>query len=215
MARTYDADLDTEGRGSWLRYGTVIVVGIAIGGLVWHFVSDKEGMRREAPRVTTLVAVLPPPPPPPPPQARPPEEKPIEQPKPVETPHEDAPKPMTMNADAQAGTDAFNIGAGDGSGNLGSGMGFGDATYSRYMQSALQEAIERDERVSRVNFTAELIVWVDERGRLTKARIIKTAGDPKIDQALIDNSIGLILEQSPPSTLRFPQRVRMSGRRAG
>jgi TonB family protein len=217
MARKRDRDeFETEGRGSWMRNGTVLVVGLAIGAVIWWQVNDQAGVRREAPRMMTVsLTPPPPPPPPPPPKERPPEQKPIERPKPVETPQPDAPKPLTIAGDAQAGTDAFNIGAGDGSGSLGNGTGFGEATYTRYMQSALQDAIERDDRVSQLVFTAELLVWIDEHGRLSRARVLRSAGNPVIDQALVAASEGLVLEQSPPSTLRFPQRVRMSGRKTG
>ncbi len=217
MSDTYE---EFEERGWLSRLRAVSVPGalvLAVAGAILYFLHDTSGVKREAPPLPTLVATLPPPPPPPPPQKQPEvekkveeEQKPTEQPKQVE-----APRPITINGPAQAGTDAFGVGAGSGGGEVGSGGGFGDATYSRYMGSALQQAIQNDERVNRLVFSADVAIWVNESGRITRAEILQSSGDAKVDQDLVATLEAMpALDEPPPSTLEFPQRITVRGRRA-
>jgi TonB family protein len=189
---------------------------LAIAGVAFYFFHDTAGIRREAPPLPTLIATLPPPPPPPP--QKPPEvqkkieevQKPVEQPKAADN----SPKPVTINGPAQAGNDAFNVGAGSGGGEVGSGGGFGEANYTRYLGSALQQTIQNDDRVNHLVFTADMAVWVDPNGHVARASILKTSGDPKIDQVLVDALETMhALDEPPPSSLPFPQRIRIEGRR--
>lgn len=214
----FDDDDRRERRAQWVRTAVPIVAFGLIVFLGWFFLHGATGVRREAPRVQTIIATLPPPPPPPP-KEKPPEEpqKKIEEvPKPNEAKPLDAPKPMTINGPAQAGNDAFNIGAGDGGGSVVGGTGFGDAAYTRYMGSALQQAIQQDDSVNRLVFTAEVAVWIDGSGHLTQARILKSSGDDKTDSALIAALQSMpALDQAPPSSVQFPQRVAIRGRRMG
>jgi TonB family protein len=193
------------------------VILLVIAGAVLYFLHDTAGIRREAPPLPTLIATLPPPPPPPPPKQQPePEKKVEEQQKPVEQPKaaDNSPRPVTINGPAQAGGDAFNVGAGSGGGDVGSGSGIGEASYTRYLGTALQQTIQNDDRVNHLVFNADLAVWVDPDGRVTRARILKTTGDPAIDQDLVAALQQMpALDEPPPSTLQFPQRVRVEGRR--
>ena len=137
-------------------------------------------------------------------------QKPVEQPKAADN----SPKPVTINGPAQAGTDAFNVGAGSGGGDVGSGGGFGEANYTRYLGAALQQTIQNDDRVNHLVFSADMAVWVDPNGHVARASILKTSGDPKIDQVLVDALQTMrALDEPPPSTLPFPQHVRIEGRR--
>jgi periplasmic protein TonB len=209
----YREDWSTRWRGLAIP---VAILAIVVSG-IFYFLHDTAGIRREAPPIPVLTML---PPPPPPPQKPPEPEKKIEEAqKPVDQPKQqpmDAPKPMTMNAPAQAGTDAFNVGAGSGDGSVGSGGGggFGEANYSRYLGSVLQQAIQNDDRVNRQVFTADMAVWVDADGRVTRAKVLKTSGDPKLDMDLVAALEALpTLDETPPSTLSFPQHIRIDGRR--
>src|SRR5580704_10159502 len=164
--------------------GAILLV---IAGAILYFLHDTAGIRREAPPLPTLIATLPPPPPPPPQKPPEPEKKLEEIQKPVDQPKavDNAPKPVTINGPAQAGSDAFNVGAGSGGGEVGSGGGFGEANYARYLGSALQQTIQNDDRVNHLVFSADMAVWVDPNGRVARAAILKTSGDPKIDQVLV------------------------------
>lgn len=214
--------VDEEFEESWASRNRSALLPVAIlllvGGVILYFLHDTAGIRREAPPLPTLIATLPPPPPPPPP--KPPEvEKKIEQiQKPVEAQPRlnDAPKPVTINGPPQAGTDAFNVGAGSGDGNVGYGNGFGEGNYSRFISSTIQQAVQNDDRTSSFVGTAEIDVWIDSDGRVTRAAIAKSSGDAKTDQDLVAVLEGIPrLDEPPPTSLRFPQRIRIGGRRRG
>jgi len=213
-----DMDEGSGGPGRWLRIAIPLALFVVLAAGVWYLLNNPTGVRREAPRLQTILATLPPPPPPPP-KERPPEpEKKLEEiPKPSETPKQlDAPKPMTINGPAQAGNDAFNIGAGDGTGMVASTNGFGDASYSRYLGSTIQQMIQQDDHVNRLVFSIEVAIWVDGSGHLKQARILRSSGDDKTDDAVLAALQGMpSLDQAPPSSLQFPQRVAIRGKRVG
>jgi outer membrane biosynthesis protein TonB len=204
-----------------------VIALLLLGALIWHFAGSTVGVRREAPRVATITPL---PPPPPPPKEKPPEPKKVEEDiKPVDKPQDipqkplDAPKPsndvaknVTMNADAQVGSDAFNIGAGDGGGMVGSGGGTGTGTgsYDQYLGYAIQQAVQRDDRVNRLVFDVRADVWLDAEGRLSRAELVGSTGNPKTDEALIDALRSMPrIETAPPSSLHFPLRVAIRGKR--
>jgi protein TonB len=213
-------DFAEEYQESWTsRLRTLAVPGgilLLVAGTIFYFLHDTAGIRREAPPLPTLIATLPPPPPPPPPKQVEQEKKIEEQQKPIEQPKmaNSSPKTITEAGPAQAGSDAFGIQAGSGDGDVGSGGGFGEANYQRYLGSALQQSIQNDDRVNHLVFTADMAVWVDPNGHVTHAAILKTSGDAKIDQDLVAVLQDMpALDEPPPSTLQFPQRVRVEGKR--
>lgn len=199
------------------------LVGALLLGGVWKLATDKSGVKREAPRIQTITAL---PPPPPPPPIKPPPPKLQEQikqdvPKPNEPPKpaDDAPKPITMNADAQAGTDAFGIQAGEGGGMLGGGSGTGleQASYASYLKSALQQALQGDSRVNRLVFNLEVDVWIDPQGHLTRVALASgsESGDDSVAAVIEAMRQARLLDTPPPASLQFPQRISVRGRRGG
>lgn len=236
METTYNGGSPGRGPGRFIKPVVIVLVIAGLAALVRHFANDTEGVRRvTAPQVTTVIP-LPPPPPPPPPKQKPPPEKvneevktpvdrPTVAPKAAETPKpsDNQPKQMTMNAPAQAGTDSFNIGAGDGSGMVGSGGGgggrFGNASYSQYMVYVLQRAIEQDKGVQDAGgaqFAGNLNLWMDATGHITKVTIAQSTGDPRIDAAVVAavESLGKVDEAPPPATA-YPVLVKLQGRKPG
>ncbi|WP_144152914.1 energy transducer TonB [Paraburkholderia sp. BCC1885] len=237
MEMTYDnghGDDPQHGWRRWIRPAIAVLVLLGVAAAIWHFASDTAGVKRvEAPQVTTVIP-LPPPPPPPPPQQKPPPEKiqeqvktPVEKPtvapKPSETPKpsDNQPKQMTMNAPAQAGTDSFNIGAGDGGGMVGSGGGgqFGNSTYRQYMAYLLQQTVEHDKRVQDAggaHFTGSLNLWMEPSGRITRVTVAQSTGDEKLDAAVVSavEALGKVDEPPPPSA-SYPVLVRLEGRHPG
>ncbi|WP_448097946.1 ferric siderophore transporter TonB [Luteibacter yeojuensis] len=215
-------------RRRWIGPTAGVVAILLLGALVWHFASSSVGVRREAPRIATITPL---PPPPPPPKEKPPEPKKVEDEmkpvddKPQDQPEKpvDAPKPsndvaknVTINGDAQAGTDAFNIGAGDGGGMVGSGGGTGTGTgsYDQYLGYAIQQAVQRDERVNRLVFDVRADIWLDVGGRLTRAELVGSSGNTKTDEALLDALRAMPrVDVAPPSSLHFPLRVAIRGKR--
>ncbi|MDS0859792.1 energy transducer TonB [Burkholderia pseudomultivorans] len=227
---TYNGGSPDKGPGRYVKPVVIALVVAAIAALIWHFAGDTAGVKRtSAPQVTTVIPLPPPPPPPkqkPPPEkvkeeVKTPVDKPTVAPKPSEAPKpsDNQPKQMTMNAPAQAGTDSFNIGAGDGSGMVGSGGGgrFGNASYAQYMVYVLQRAIEQDKGVQEAGgarFAGSLNLWMDPSGRITKVTIAQSTGDAKIDAAVVAavESLGRVDEAPPPATA-YPVLVRLQGRK--
>ncbi|HEY1710351.1 MAG TPA: energy transducer TonB [Rhizomicrobium sp.] len=214
-----NADFDDYEDGGvarrWMHVAVPSFVLLLIAGMIWYLMHSTTGTRREAPPLQTILTTLPPPPPPPPPKPEKvePEKKVEETPKPNEVKTPDAPKPMTINGPAQAGNDAFNIGAGDGSGSVGSSSGLGDESYSRYMGSSIQQMIQQDDSVNRLVFSTEVAVWIDANGHLTQAKIVRSSGDDKTDEAVLAALKTMPSLEQPPSTLQFPQRIAIRGRR--
>jgi hypothetical protein len=202
-------ELDDERGGGLSGIARIAVPILVIGALaagIYYLLNGTGSARREAPPLPTLQATLPPPPPPPPKEKPPePEKKVVEQQK-TETPQPkqmDAPKPMTINGPAQAGTDAFNLGAGDGSGMAAAGGGFGAESYSRYLTSILQNAIEQDDRLNHLAFNAQVAAWVDENRRL-HVRLLQSSGDPKVDDNIMAAAQQIpALDEEPPGALQF------------
>ncbi len=234
MEMSYSNGEEPKGARRWLK---PVVAGLLVLGavaLIWHYASQTAGVRRaEAPQVTTVIP-LPPPPPPPPPKVKPPPEKvteevktpvekPVATPKPAETPKpsDDQPKQMTMNAPAQAGTDNFNIGAGDGGGMAGSGGAgrFGNTSYRQYVGATLQQAIERDKGVQEAGgarFTGTLSLWMEPSGRIEKVTIAQSTGDAKLDAAVLNAVYALgRLDEPPPPNATYPVSVHLQGRQSG
>lgn len=221
-----------EGTRRWpvwapLAIGLAAVL-VILGLLVWYLLfKDTASTRR--PVADTPMLMLPPPPPPPPPEPEPepepeiepeevmPEPEPLDEPKPSEeeAPTPDTADPVTMDADAQAGTDNFGIQKGSGGGKSGvGGGGAGNASYGRYLGYVLQQAISKDERVRRLAFQMQVDVWLDSKGQLTRVELIRGSGNQEADKAVIETlrAFGRV-DELPPSSLTFPARVLVQGRR--
>ncbi|QWA10734.1 TonB family protein [Sodalis ligni] len=223
-----------NGRQRATRVAAWALAVAAAGGLawlVWQWAHDMSGVTRQVPKIPMIIPLPPPPPPPPPPKEKPPEPekqvepkpepelKPTEQPKPQQkapTPADDLAKPMQMNSDAQAGNDAFNIGAGSGGGMSGSGGGggLGNATYGQYLSQAFQRALSLDESIRLLSYRMEVNVWLNEAGQVTRAELVKSSGDGDTDAKVIAALRRVAaLEYKPPKSLSLPVRMSLQGRR--
>lgn len=183
----------------------------------------------------TVVDMLPPPPPPPPPPPQQPQEKPPEpadQPAPVPdlapAPDKPTPAPLQIDGPAQAGTDAYGVGAGSG-GGMGSPGGTGtcigpncgggggpvgiDRFWGRNLANALERHIQSNKSVNVDSFVSEYDVWVNSAGALTQARLVKGSGNSRLDQTvlgLLQTATGL---RPPPASIRMPQRIKVGRKR--
>jgi len=235
MEMTYDnghGDDPEQGMRRFVRPAIIVLAGLGAAALIWHFANDMAGIKRT--EVSPVTTIIPLPPPPPPPKVKPPPEKiqedvktPVDKPsvapKPAEAPKpsDNQPKQMTMNAPAQAGSDNFNLAAGDGRGMAGSGgVGrFGNASYAQYMVYTLQQAIEKDKRVQDaggVRFSGSLNLWMEASGRISKVTIAQSTGDSKLDEAVLGavETLGKVDEAPPPATV-YPVLVKLQGRQPG
>lgn len=235
MADEPDDDYEREERRDRMRrmgaQGGIATLVLALGIGGWIALNQPNDPTKRDASSSTIIPVEPPPPPPPPPEEPEPEEPEPEEQEVVEPedappePQAEAPPGPTIDGPAQAGGDGFGVRAGaaqrgpivggGGPARTAPGGAFAESGYNRLLQGVLQRAVQADERVNRRVFTAEVAVWIDPRGRITQASLLRTSGDDRVDQALVDRFQRLpLLETPPPASLRFPQRIQVRGRRA-
>jgi TonB family protein len=214
-----------------LLWSVGLLAGAGLAWLLWTWANDMSGIRREAPKIP---AIIPLPPPPPPPPEKPPEpEKPVEEkivepeptPEPEEvkpeeeappSPAEDLADPMQMNSDAQAGSDAFNIGAGKGGGMAGTGGGrLGNGTYSQFLAYSFQRLLRESPELRNLAFRLEADVWLDQAGRVTRVELGRSSGDAELDAKVLATLRASPHLERPPASLQVPVRIRLQGRRPG
>ena len=222
----------TRASALWRRWSAVAIGLAALAAvvtLVWHLLADVAGTKREVSSPPMLM--LPPPPPPPPepeklPEPTPdkikpevaPEPKPSEQ---MESPKDDSPPspakdlgdPVTIDGAGQAGNDAFGIQAGRGGGTTGGGGGMG-GSYGRYFGTSIQQAFARDPRTRQLAFDdIRLDVTLDSDGRVSKAVLLQSTGNTKIDEAILTMVREYKADERPPAAQRYPIHLSIRGRR--
>jgi outer membrane biosynthesis protein TonB len=213
--------------GGWVMGVIVALVGLAV---LWFLLAGTASTKREV--AATAMVMLPPPPPPPPEPEKQPEPEPEKvEPKitevestPVESmdkpmddaapsPSQDMGDPMTMNADAQAGTDGIAVGTGGGM--TGGGGGLGAGSYQRYISAKLQQALTRDPRTRNLVFSdLRVDLWMAADGRVTKVQLAQGSSNDKTDELVLAMLREIqAVDERPPASMRFPMRVSMNGRR--
>ncbi|MEI2415516.1 energy transducer TonB [Orrella sp. JC864] len=209
---------------------------LAVAGyFLWQWANDMAGVKRDAPQVAAIIPLPPPPPPPPepekPPEPEPPKEEevvepePEPEPTPVEepTPQDEAPpspaddlaNPMQIDGEAQAGTDAFNIGAGSGGGMAGSGGGrVGNATYGQYMSYVLGKILRENEETRNLAFRMQVRIWLTTSGQISRVELERSSGDPEVDAKVIAALRAVpAVDERPPASVAMPIRASLTGRR--
>lgn len=147
----------------------------------------------------------------------------MEAPKTADQPKADnQPKQLTIAGPAQAGGDAFGIksGAGGGSsvvggaGDGGGGGGFEEAAYGRFLSSEIQQAVQSNPHIDRSFSTADVAVWINPSGQVTRVKIRHSTGDGKIDAELVATLERMPpLSDPPPAAFKFPREVKVRGAR--
>jgi outer membrane biosynthesis protein TonB len=174
----------------------------------------------------TMVKILtaPPPPPPPPPPPKMVEEKMVEQ-MPVDSneskPDDSPPAPsadLGTSITGAGGPDAFGLSGNRGGGSVGVGGNRGSGSrygwYAAQVQSTIADALRKNPRTREANFRIEVRVWPDLTGRITRATLAGTSGDPAVDAAIkADVLTGLQLKEPPPAGLPLPIVMRLTARR--
>lgn len=179
-------------------------------------------------KALSIVSVrLPPPPPTPPPAAAPTpppqeikEEKMVAQErveeneeKPDDKPPEAA--PVTTGI-AGNGSDAFGLKAGNGSGNY-FGNGKKQRTpygwYATQVQGTIADTLRKTPGARNAQFSVKVRIWSDVAGRVTRAKLANSAGDPKLDAAIQQALGGIQLKEPPPAGMPMPIVLRISGQR--
>ncbi|HCB1212043.1 TPA: TonB family protein [Klebsiella pneumoniae] len=121
---------------------------------------------------------------------------------------------MQMDADAQAGGDAFNIGAGSSGGMAGSGAGrIGNATYGQYLGYALQKVLRETDATRNLAYRMNVDLWIDRDGRVRRVEMTRSSGDPEIDEKVLAVLRAATFDQRPTPTTTMPAKVALTSRR--
>lgn len=88
-----------------------------------------------------------------------------------------------------------------------------DRLWGRNIANALETHVENSKKVNVDAFVSEYDVWVSTSGVLTRAKIVRSSGNAKLDQtvlALLLTARGL---KPRPESLPSPQRVKVGRKR--
>lgn len=222
------------------RYRVVLILGVLalVGGIVFLNMGKQDAPKKKKASVS-MVNIMPPPPPPPPPTpppTPPPQEEPPppdapdqpefqeekqpdttakEEPK-AETPEEAAPLGSNIQGD---GKDGFGL-KGQGGGRIGgrgNGSGGGGTKWGWYagqVQSRVVEALGKHRRTRSSSLSVKVRIWADATGRITRASLSGSTGDPAVDKAIETEILtGLQLEEPPPDDMPMPIVMRITAKR--
>ncbi len=155
---------------------------------------------------------MPPPPPPPPPKITPPEQKMVEQPK-VSKPEpkpeakvDKPPGPPGPKASGPPSDDGIGgAGGGGGNGGIGGGGGSKYGWYASQVQARIADALRQNSKTRDVTLRIKVRIWSDASGRITRAELSGSSGDPNVDKAIKSEVLtGLQLQEPPPSDMPMP-----------
>jgi len=200
------------------RIGIIVVALVITGIVVVAKLASSGGSSRH--ETLTLVSIAPPPPPPPvltPPPAPPQEQQKIEEPMikeeaPKEAPPKDEP-PLGTGIKGPGG-DNFGLGGGAGNGRIGGG---GDGSkwgwYASLVQSRIQQALQQHRKTRTASINVNVRVWPDQSGRISRAQLASSTGDPSLDSALRDEVLSRLQLPEPPAGMPAPITLRITARR--
>ena len=99
-----------------------------------------------------------------------------------------------------------------GSGHRGSSR-FG--WYAAKVQSSIAEALRHNPATRNSSLSLQVRIWADADGRITRAQLVGTTGNPTIDDAIKNQVLtGFQLPQAPPADMPMPIHMRISARKA-
>jgi len=114
-------------------------------------------------------------------------------------------------------SDGFGLRAGNGlsvgTGKTTSGTGSGSrwGWYASQVQRAISQALESNSTARQADFRVDARIWADRNGRVTRARIAGTTGNPALDNAITNQVLaGLILQEPPPEGMPMPIVLRLT-----
>ena len=137
--------------------------------------------------------------------------------RPEDQPQED-PAPSLGTGLTGNGPDAFGLGRKDTGifqGNSGGGQGTGSrfGSYFGGVKQALSEALRQNSQTRSASFNVKVRIWADLTGRISKAVLVESSGDPTVDQAI---KTGVLIGRQLPDTpegMRMPIELHFTARR--
>ena len=197
----------------------IIVTGIVLAGIVVVAKKASNGGSSKRDSITLVSLALPPPPmmtPPPPPPEQ--EEQKMEQPMikeeaPKEVPKDEPPLGTGIKGD---GPDNFGLSDKAGNGRIGGSDNNGSkwGWYASQVQSRIQQALQQNRKTRSASMSVNVRVWPDPSGRINRAQLVGSTGDPGLDGALRDEVLtGLQLQEAPPADMPAPITLRVTARR--
>jgi TonB family protein len=146
------------------------------------------------------------------------EQEPVEDEAPPDEPADTPPDLPSTGISGPGGPDGFGLRAGSGSSRGGTGGSGGQRSrwgwYASQVQSKIGEAMRSHRKVKNASLRVEVRIWPNATGRITRAQLAGSTGDPALDAALRDEVLtGLQLSQPPPEGMPSPIVLRLSARR--
>lgn len=145
---------------------------------------------------------------------------PEDEPKPDEPkPADDAPPDPGTGIKGDGPPDGFGL-SGKGSGGSGNrGLGGSGGARSRWgwyaakVQSSIGEVLRRDPKLREAVLDRKVRIWPDSTGRITRAKLESSTGDPALDAAITRALTGVQLTEAPPADMPTPILLRIAARR--
>lgn len=173
----------------------LIFMGAAIFLLQDIIFGDKSSKKR----VTHEIALIKPPPPPPKPEEKPPEpeikKEEVKEAPPPEQPEnanqDEQPPPsdsLGLDADGQAGSDGFGLGANKGGRAIIAGKGGGGgnrfAWYDGLVQKTIQDVLDRSKDLDKQNYKVIVKIWLNPDGTIERFDLANSSGNADVDKSI-------------------------------
>jgi len=216
------------------KLGFLVFLLVGGGGAFWFANREPAKPKPKPVAMVNITPVLPPPPPPPPPPPKPEEPEPEPEIKeeqafepeaaPEEAPPEpeqSAPEPIGTSISGDGPADGFGLSNRAGGGSMGGrigGIGGGGSKYGGYaskVQSAVKSAMQQNNTTRSASMSIEVKIWADQLGRVTRAQLGRSTGNPDLDRAVRDEVLGsLRLPEPPPAEMPMPIHLRLTARKS-
>jgi TonB family protein len=88
------------------------------------------------------------------------------------------------------------------------------SAYASTAQARILDELRRNPKTRKAALRVEIRIWPDSTGRISRASLGTSSGDPAVDAALRDEILtGLQLSQPPPEGMPTPIVMRVTARR--
>jgi hypothetical protein len=217
----------SENRTAAIVTAGAIIIGIVIAFIVTH--SSHEAPPPPPPPVTMVIIQPPKPPPPPPPLPQPKTITPPKMAAPAMKPVTPAPTPPKTAAPSPShlgtsikgnGPNAFDLSGTPGGLGFGNGLGDGGggsalSYFESVVQAQIRDALAKNRVTRNASAGLEMYLWLDPNGVVTQVQLVKSSGDPKVDDAVTNQVLlHMRVSQLPPAGTPMPIHFSLVGEQA-